>query len=177
MNYLAKLLTSGAIRETPKKVIECVADEIQLSNSAIIMEAGAGQGEITQAILSRQQQHNFSYYAFEIDEEACQHLNKSFPQVKVVQQSIFDFEQFLPLGVQMDYFVSSIPLSFYKREIIEAFLQKVKQHLKPGGKVIIVFTAAWLMPLFKKQFPNLSSQTFLSFPPYFMIVATNEVSV
>lgn len=175
MNYLAKLLTSGAIRETPKKVIECVADEIHFSPGITIMEAGAGQGEITQAILERQKQNTpFTYYAFEIDEEACQHLSASFPQVTLVQQSVFDFEQHLPSGQKLDYFVSSIPLSFYKRETIEAFLQKVKQHLKPGGKVIIVFTAAWLMPLLKKLFPTLSSQTFLSFPPYFMIVATKE---
>jgi phospholipid N-methyltransferase len=176
MNYLAKLLTSGAIRETPKKVIECVADEIRFTEGIVIMEAGAGQGEITKAILDRKQDTGtFTYYAFEIDDEACQYLSETFPQITLVQQSIFDFEQFLPDGQQqLDYFVSSIPLSFYKREGIEAFLEKVKQHLKPGGKAIIVFTAAWLMPLFKKQFPNLTSQTFLSFPPYFMIVAEKE---
>lgn len=175
MNYLAKLLTSGAIRETPRKVIECVADEIHFSTGITIMEAGAGQGEITQAILERQQPNTpFTYYAFEIDEESCQHLSETYPQITLVQQSVFDFEQHLPAGQQFDYFVSSIPLSFYKRETIDAFLENVKQHLKPGGKVIIVFTAAWLMPLFKKQFPNLNSQTFFSFPPYFMIVATKE---
>jgi len=175
MNYLAKLLTSGAIRETPKKVIECVADEIQSADGLLIMEAGAGQGEITQAILNRQKHdHSFNYFAFEIDDEACQHLSQLFPQINVIKQSVFDFEQHLPAGQQLDYFVSSIPLSFYKKETIEAFLQKVKQYLKPGGKVIIVFTAAWLMSLFKKQFPNLISQTFFSFPPYFMIVAEKK---
>ncbi len=175
MNYLAKLLTSGAIRETPKKVIECVADEILFKEGVVIMEAGAGQGEITKAILEREQGSNaFTYYAFEIDDEACQYLTETFPQITLVQQSVFDFEQFIPKGQQLDYFVSSIPLSFYKRETIEAFFDKVKQHLKPGGKAIIVFTAAWLMPLFKKQFPNLTSQTFFSFPPYFMIVAEKE---
>lgn len=175
MNYLAKLLTSGAIRETPKKVIECVADEIHFSAGITIMEAGAGQGEITQAILERHKQNiPFTYYAFEIDEEACQHLSASFPQITLVQQSVFDFEQHLPNNQQLDYFVSSIPLSFYKREAIETFLEKVKHHLKPSGKVIIVFTAAWLMPLFKKQFSKLSSQAFFSLPPYFMIVAEKE---
>ena len=175
MNYLAKLLTSGAIRETPKKVIECVADEIRFTEGVVIMEAGAGQGEITKAILDRKQEaSSFTYYAFEIDEESCQHLTETFPEITLMQQSVFDFEQHIPQHQQLDYFVSSIPLSFYKRETIEAFLEKVKQHLKPSGKVIIVFTAAWLMPLFKKEFPNLISQTFLSFPPYFMIVANKD---
>ena len=175
MNYLAKLLTSGAIRETPKRVIDCVADEIQFTDGIVIMEAGAGQGEITQAILDRKNKSNaLTYYAFEIDQEYSQHLSEAFPQITLIQQSIFDFEQYIPAEQQLDYFISSIPLSFYKKETIETFLGKVKQHLKPGGKAIIVFTAAWLLSLFKKQFPNLNSQTFLSFPPYFMIVAVKE---
>lgn len=175
MNYLAKLLTSGAIRETPKKVIECVADEIQFTNSTVIMEAGAGQGEITQAILDRKTNTTpLTYYAFEIDEEYSKHLSEAFPHITLIQQSIFDFEQYIPAAQQLDYFISSIPLSFYKRETIETFLVKVKSHLKPNGKVIIIFTAAWLMPVFRKQFPHLNSQTFFSFPPYFMIVAEKE---
>lgn len=175
MNYLAKLLTSGAIRETPKKVIESVAEEIQFTEGVVIMEAGVGQGEITRAILERKQGiDSFTYYAFEIDEESCQHLIETFPDITVVQQSVFDFEQFLPKDQQLDYFVSSIPLSFYKRETIEAFLGKVKQYLKPMGKIIIIYTAAWLMPVFKKQFPHLTSQTFFSFPPYFMVVVGKE---
>ena len=176
MNYLAKLLTSGAIGETPKRVIEAIANEIQITDTTIIIEAGAGQGEITQAVLNkRAPDKDLTYYAFEIDEEFCTHLRQTFPAILLKQNSVFDFEQYIPGGEQLDYFISSIPLSFYKNDVIEPFLEKVKSRLKPDGKVIIIFTAAWLLPLFKKHFPHLVSQTFLTFPPYFMIVAGKEI--
>ena len=175
MNYLAKILTSGAIRETPKRVIEAIANEVTITDQTIILEAGAGQGEITQAILDKNKDAtDLTYYAFEIDEESCQHLSHNFPDIILKQNSVFDFEQYIPEEQQLDYFISSIPLSFYKNEVLDTFLEKVETRLKPGGKLIIIFTAAWLLPLFKKHFPHLISQTFLTFPPYFMIVAGKE---
>ena len=100
---------------------------------------------------------------------------KSRPvEITVVQESAFDFEKFIPAD-KVDYFISSIPLSFYKNEIIEPFLEKVKAKLNPGGKLLIIFSAAWLMPLFKKHLPELEPYTFLSFPPYFMAVYTHKL--
>ncbi|MGI8599676.1 MAG: hypothetical protein ACR2KB_10500 [Chitinophagaceae bacterium] len=172
MSYLPKLFSTGAIRKTPDRVINKIADEVDFFNKETsIVEAGAGLGEITNAI----QQKNISgkklnYYAFEIDEDSCDHLKENFPSLTVLKESIFNFEDFLPPSGKLDYFISSIPLSFYKNDLITDFLEKVKLHLKDDGKIIILFTAAWLMPVLKKALPNSQTEGFLTFPPYFIII-------
>lgn len=173
MSYLPKLFTTGAIRETPRRIIERIADEVALPHPGpvTLVEAGAGMGEITEAILQKKgAADRLAYYAFEIDEEACAHLREQHPQVKVLGDSVFDFEQSIPEGVEVDYFISSIPLSFYKNDVIEPFLEKVKSRLKQGGKLVILFSAAWLLPVFKKHLPELKFEAFLTFPPYFLVV-------
>jgi phospholipid N-methyltransferase len=176
MSYLPKLFSTGAIRKTPDRVITKIAEEVEIiEEETNIIEAGAGLGEITNVI----QQNNTSgkklnYYAFEIDEDSCHYLKENFPSITVLKESIFKFEDFIPPSQKLDYFISSIPLSFYKNDLITEFLQNVKLHLKDGGKIIILFTAAWLMPVLKKALPDAVSEGFLTFPPYFIIVYTHK---
>jgi phospholipid N-methyltransferase len=177
MNYLPKLFSTGAIRETPKKVLERIADEISptTGHTPMVIEFGAGMGEITEPVLQKlAAAQGLDYYAFEIDEEPCAALKEKLPQVKVVQQSALDFEQFIPTGVQADYIISSMPLSFFKSDVLEPFLERVKARLKPDGKFILIFSAAWMLPVYKKHFPTLKTQAFLTFPPYFMSVFEHE---
>jgi phospholipid N-methyltransferase len=177
MNYLPKLFSTGAIRKTPDKVISKIADEVEkITEETTIIEAGAGLGEITNAIQQKNTSGNkLNYYAFEIDEDSCEHLKENFPGIKILKESIFKFEDFIPPSQKLDYFISSIPLSFYKNDLITEFLQNVKLHLKDDGKIIILFTAAWLMPVLKKALPNSVSEGFLTFPPYFIIVYTHKI--
>ncbi|MFD2247349.1 class I SAM-dependent methyltransferase [Pontibacter ruber] len=177
MSYLPNLFTTGAIRETPQKVIRKIVGEVTFTaDTTTIIEIGAGRGEITKPLLHKAKgKQNLSYYAFEIDEEACQYLRKHLHALTVVNGSAFEFEKHIPPAAKVDYFISSIPLSFYKKEMIGPFLQKIKTWLKPDGKLIIIFSAAWLMPLFKKHLPQLKPYTFLSFPPYFMVVYKHKV--
>ena len=172
MSYLPKLFSTGAIRKTPDRIIEKMAGEVeQFPSGATIIEAGAGMGEITEAVLKKAAEGTVSnYYAYEIDPESCAHLKSRFPGIRVLQDSIFDFEKHLPPGASIDYFISSIPFSFYKNDLISAFLEQVKLRLNDNGKVVLLFTAAWLMPVFKKAFPGAQTEAFLTFPPYFLIV-------
>lgn len=170
MSYLPKLFSTGAIRETPKKVLERIADEITPTPEAMVIEFGAGLGEITEPVLQQLQANDLQYYAFEIDEESCSQLREKLPQVSVLQKSALDFEQYIPKEVPADYIISSMPLSFFKREELNPFLAAVKKRLKPEGKLIIIFSAAWMLPVYKEHFPTLRTQAFLTFPPYFMSV-------
>ena len=172
MSYLPKLFSTGAIRKTPDKVISKIAEEIEIEqDETIIIEAGAGLGEITNAVQQRNiSGKNLNYFAFEIDEESCNYLKDNFLNIKVFGNSVFNFEDVLPPSLKVDYFISSILLSFYKDDLINEFLEKIKLHLKDEGKIIILFTAAWLMPVLKKALPNSHTEGFLTFPPYFVIV-------
>lgn len=178
MNYLPKLFSTGAIRETPKKVLERITDEISpvTTHSPMIIEFGAGMGEITEPVLQKLGAATPEYYAFEIDEESCSVLQEKLPQVRVLSQSALDFEQYIPQGVQADYIISSMPLSFFKNDVLEPFLERVKSRLRPDGKFLLIFSAAWMLPVYKKHFPELKTQAFLTFPPYFMSVYEHNAS-
>jgi phospholipid N-methyltransferase len=175
MSYLPKLFSTGAIRETPKKVLERIADEITPTPGAVVIEFGAGMGEITDPVLQKLGTDRLQYYAFEIDEESCSQLKEKFPEITVVSESALDFGQYIPAGTRADYIISSMPLSFFKNELLEPFLEAVKKRLKPDGKLIIIFSAAWLLRVCKKHFPTLRTQAFLTFPPYFMSVYEHRV--
>lgn len=170
MNYLPKLFSTGAIRETPKKVLERITDEITPTLNPLVIEFGAGMGEITEPVLQKLGAATPEYYAFEIDEEAASLLKEKLPQVRVLSQSALDFERYIPRERQADYIISSMPLSFFKNDVLEPFLEAVKARLKPDGRFILIFSAAWMLPVFKKHFPTLKTQAFLTFPPYFMSV-------
>lgn len=171
MSYLPKLFTTGAIRETPKRIIDKIADEIIIAHQpATIVEVGAGMGEITQAVKLKLNSQAYHYFAFEIDDAASLHLKEQFPGITVISASAFDFEDSIPKETLIDYFISSIPLSFYKKELIEDFLEKIKSRLNKNGKLIVPFSAAWLLPVFKKHLPGLHYEAFLTFPPYFLAV-------
>jgi phospholipid N-methyltransferase len=177
MNYLPKLFSTGAIRETPKKVLERIAEEITpvTTHTPMVIEFGAGMGEITEPVLQKLGSVSPDYYAFEIDEEPCAVLKEKLPTVRVLQQSALDFEQYIPQGTQADYIISSMPLSFFKNDVLEPFLEAVKRRLKPEGKFILIFSAAWMLRVYKKHFPTLKTQAFLTFPPYFMSVYEREM--
>jgi phospholipid N-methyltransferase len=171
MSYLPKIFTTGAIRETPKRIIEKIADEVTASDKELsIVEVGAGMGEITRAVLNQLNGSAFNYYAFEIDEEAVLYLKEEFKAIHVLSESAFEFDKSIPNRFAIDYFISSIPLSFYKKEQIEVFLENIKSRLNTDGKFIVLFSAAWLLPIFKKHLPNLHYEAFLTFPPYFLAV-------
>jgi len=176
MNYLAKLFKTGAIRQTPKRIVARIAGEVSLAAPhTTIVEIGAGLGEITKPIVRKaKDKKQLAYYAFEIDQRSCRYLQEQLPQVRVLRESAFEFEAHIPSTAKLDYFISSIPLSFNKKKTIEDFLGKIKTRLAPGGKLIIVFSALWLIPLFKKHLPGLQLSSYLTFPPYFLVVYSHH---
>lgn len=167
MNYFSKLFSTGAIRETPQKVIETLLKQVGNHPVKTVIEIGVGKGELTAALLKNNLSFS-DYYAFEIDDEACAHLHASFPQLTIKKTNAFDFANHLPPNQTVDLFISSIPLSFYPKMKIQSLLQTVKASLTEKGNVVIVFSAFWLIPVLKKQLPGGKLNTFFTFPPYFL---------
>lgn len=168
MNYLKKIISTGAIRKTPEKIIAQIKNEVGTTAEKTIVEVGAGQGEITSALLADAQESNYSYYAFEIDEDFFMRLKTAFPNITVLNHNALEFEEIVRPLNSIDYFISSIPLSFYKKTEIEGFCNNIARRLKKDGKFIILFTAFWLAPVLKKALPGIKITPFLTFPPYFL---------
>ena len=167
MSYTFKLFSTGAVRKTPKKVIYTMLASVAGSYE-IIVEIGAGKGELTN-VLQGHLQFN-QYYAFEIDEKACEKLKKEFPSIVVQKADAFHFYNYLPESKKIDLFLSSIPLSFYSAKKVRELLNVAKGLLNNDGKIVIIFTAFWLTWFFKKILPGSRITSFLTFPPYFILV-------
>jgi phospholipid N-methyltransferase len=175
MNYLLKLYKTGAVRKTPERIIDRIVGELNKAEANVnIIELGAGRGEITSQVFKKLgDNRTLDYYAFEIDEEACTYLKLEFPQVKISNQSAFDIAHETPQNFKADYIISSIPLSFYKKDKIEELLIGLERKLKEHGKIIILFSAFWLIPTLRKQLHG-RLISFLTFPPYFLFVYTKK---
>jgi phospholipid N-methyltransferase len=168
MNYLKKIISTGAVRKTPQRIIDKISQEVTQRENTSIIEVGAGQGEITKALLNGAGKAD--YFAFEIDHDFYVKLRTAFPNIHVLKHDAFKFHEVQGIPASVDYFVSSIPLSFYKQSEIETFCNHIKKHVKGGGKIIILFTAFWLIAPLKKALPGSRIEPFATLPPYFLAV-------
>lgn len=171
MKYISRIFRTGAVRETPEKIIKKILSEIDKQGSVNIIEFGAGHGEITHPLAEQiTKRPGIAYYAFEIDQNFSRLLQTSLPDVKVVSEDAFDFERTIPPGFKADYIISSLPLSFYPKPNLSRFLQSMLERLNTHGKIIILFHAFWLIPIFRKQLKSIRIHRFNTFPPYFLLV-------
>lgn len=168
MRYVLKLFSTGALRKTPKKVMQALLKETEHSSYNTIVEIGAGKGELTAVLFNNNISFN-KYHAFEIDSKACHYLSKEFPAIIVHQEDAFLFTKQLSITEKINLFLSSIPLSFYSQEKVIDMLMKVKDLLAANGKIVIIFSAVWLIPVLKKQLPGCKVTPFITFPPYFIL--------
>jgi phospholipid N-methyltransferase len=168
MNYVSKLFSTGAVRKTPKGVMQTMLKEMGQGPYHIIVEIGAGKGELTTALLHNNIPFD-QYHAFEIDGKACNHLREEFPSITIHPTNAFEFTKQLSVTEKINLFLSSIPLSFYPREKVKAMLSEVKNLLAANGKIVIIFSAVWLIPFLKKQLPGSTVIPFVTFPPYFIL--------
>ena len=174
MKYISRILRTGAVRKTPEKIIQRILTEINPNDDAHILEFGAGNGEISQPLACSLTRHNISYFAFEIDPVFSKQLQSLLPNIHVVSKDAFEFEKSIPAGFMADFIISSMPLSFYPKPNLLRFLQKMRNRLNEKGKIIILFHAFWLIPLFRKQFRSCHIHRFNTLPPYFLLVFTHK---
>jgi phospholipid N-methyltransferase len=172
MNYLKKIIRTGAVRKTPPRIIDRICREVNAGKGKTIIEVGAGQGEITNILVKNNEFE--SYTAFEIDPDFYLQLKQRFPNIRIEKSDALQFRRLKGLQQTVDYFISSIPLSFYKTSDIETFCSDMLLTLNPKGKIIILFTAFWLIPTLKHSLPGLRMDWFITLPPYFLAIFENK---
>ena len=178
MKYISRIFSTGAVRETPEKIIKKILSEIDNPNSANIIEFGAGKGEITQPVFKHiAGKTKATYHAFEIDKNFSALLKASLPAINVISEDAFEFEKSLSDDFKADYIISSMPLSFYSKPELIRFLQNVQERLNDTGKIIILFHAFWMIPFFRKQLRPIRIHRFNTLPPYFLLVFTKKSKV
>lgn len=173
MSYTRKIFSTGAVRKTPNRIIDKIIGEVDTIRAVNVIEIGAGKGEITIPLKEKLElaQHSVaSIYAFEIDDTFSKELAENVKPVNVITASAFDLAKHLPNAFQAEYIISSMPLSFYNRKEIKQLLTGLDQLTSPGGKIIILFHAFWLIPFLKKTLPGSRVISYATIPPYFLLI-------
>lgn len=176
MTYFLKIFRTGAIRKTPKRVINKVVASVKKDKYISIVEFGSGQGEITSEIVKRNVPTTIlNYYAIELDPILSEKLKDAFPKINVVNNNALFIEKYLSKDKKVDYFISSIPLSFYSKKEINIFVELLMKRLENNGKIIFVLNALWLIPLLRKLLPESRIEFFFTFPIYFTIIYSKQL--
>ena len=177
MKYISSIFSTGAVRKTPKRIVERILAEINFEKDNTFIELGAGNGEITIKVVEIKKQRQLtlrSYDAFEIDAKFSARLREKLPGINVITEDAFAFENVVDTQAKTDIIISSITLSFYPRPKIASLLERLKGQLAPNGKIIILYHAFWLTGMYKRILPGARVTHFATIPPYFLLVYNSD---
>jgi len=168
MKYLSNIFTTGAVSQTPPRVLKYIQKQLPKSPPQHIIELGAGRGEITQKVIETYSSGSpLGFDAFEINSGFAAELQSSFPGITVHNHDAVSF----PARVNnpADLIICSLPLSFLSKKDRTVLLQNMRNQLAPGGEIIILFHAVWLLWELNHTFPGAKVKWFRHLPPYLLL--------
>lgn len=137
---LSSMKTSGTIAPSSKYLINDCLKNIDFEKAKTIVEFGAGDGCFTNEI-SQRMRDDAVLYSFEINPQFydyCSNKFQSLSNVHILNQSALEFDRILAEQNidKVDYFVSSLPLTLFKKADIDILLNKVSDNLNKDGLFI-----------------------------------------
>lgn len=161
--YIKKIKTTGAISESSKYVTKEITHEINRHKPQLIVELGAGTGNITEIILQKLHPDSI-LYCFEIEPQFYEKLeNIKDKRFHLVKKSAADVTQYFEKGT-VDVIISGLPLSLFADEEREALLANCYTLLKSGG-VYRQFLYSFRKGYFEKIFDHMETRMAINFPP------------
>lgn len=167
---ISSFKTSGTIRPSSKYLINACLKDIDFERADNIVEFGAGNGCITAEIISRKRKST-NLYSFELNETFYNHCKRRFhneDRLHLVHGSVLEFEKILETQKisNVDYFISSLPLSLFEKSAINAIIGKVIPLMNNDGMFVQYLYSFKRFKLLKKQFNQVTmDMTLLNLPP------------
>lgn len=166
ISFTKNIKTTGAIGETSRFVEEEITSQVFPDKKQLVVEFGAGHGNITKVILNKMHPES-RLIAFEVEDSFFEELQKiNDPRLRLEHRSAGDIVQIAGAG-SVDCIVSSIPITIIPNEIKHSILESAQKALRSGGTFTQVLYSKKL-PLFKKYFSVLDCKLVLNFPPAFL---------
>ncbi|MFN0200949.1 MAG: class I SAM-dependent methyltransferase [Bacteroidia bacterium] len=166
-DYIKHIKVTGAISESSRFVEEEICAYIRPEEAQMIVEFGAGFGNITQEILKRMHPDS-KLFSFEIKPEFLEALKLKITDKRVtfISASASDVGKYIE-GVPIDAIVSSIPITIIPKEVVTEILDQSQKILKPNGTYSqLIYTPQ--PQKFKKQFAKTNIKIALNFPIAFI---------
>ncbi|MDF3078564.1 MAG: mraW [Sphingobacteriaceae bacterium] len=164
LRYIRKIKTTGALSESSIFVIRTITNDINPNVPQVIVEVGAGTGNVTSQILKKMHPKSV-LYCFEIDHDFIKDLQKINDQrFHLIQKSAFDISQCVS-DQSVDVVISTLPLTLFTAEQRCRFLRDCLAALKPTG-----IYRQFLYSFKKRYFSNIFDQVnvrlaVINFPP------------
>jgi phosphatidylethanolamine/phosphatidyl-N-methylethanolamine N-methyltransferase len=137
----------GAILPTSSITARRMASVIDIHSCLPVLELGPGTGVITKAILKHGVKPS-DLYSIEYSQDFVEHLNKTYPEVNIIQGDAFDLDTTLGemKDQQFDSIVSAVPLLNFpmarRIQLIEDMLTRI-----PRGRPFMQITYGPLPPV------------------------------
>ncbi len=132
VQFTMNLFTTGAFKETSRKVEIEICSKLPQAEEQVVVEYGLGHGNLTREILSKISPTS-RLYAFEVNEEFCEHVSNDINDDRLIIINDSAEHLFRHIDAPVNGFVSSIPLTFFSKEMRERILKNSYQSLKPEG--------------------------------------------
>ena len=154
-----------------------IVKHIDFKKSKLIVEVGPGTGVFTKKILKKLNK-DAVFIAFELNEKFYQKLKKEIndPRFFIINGSAEDLKEYLIHKdyLEVDYLISSIPLSNFKGKKIVTLLHSFRELIGEKGTFIQFQYSFNQKRLFHKLFPNVIMDfTQFNIPPAFIYVCKN----
>jgi phospholipid N-methyltransferase len=151
--YISNILTTGAVGPTSREVEVEICSHLPKGDNKIIVEYGMGLGNITLEVLNTISP-NSTLYAFEVNKEFCEIARKNIDDRRliIINSGAETLSQYVKEPV--DGFISSIPFSFFSKEVSEQIIQSSYDILRPGSFFSQVLLTKFNFKKFTKVFDD-----------------------
>lgn len=171
-NVLKNYSTIWAISSSSKFLYKKMTNCIDFWKDINIVEFWPWDWIFTDLLL-KQISNDSKIYIFEIDENFCKILKEKYknePRVKIFEENACNIKKYFEKD-SIDYVISSLPLAFIDKFIINDILEKSKIILKKEWKFVQYQYFLQNKKQIKNFFPKIDYKfTFLNFPPAFIYI-------
>lgn len=167
----------GAVLPSSQFVIDKLLAPIDFEYARLIVEYGAGIGNISIEILRRMHK-DAKLVVFELNEDLITFLENEYKDDRFIVsgRSAADVQEVLREHnlSQPDYIISSIPFSTMPQQVATEIAQATKAILKPDGKFLVYQYRSKILDFLKPHFKHIDRRyEIVNVPPVRLFYAYN----
>lgn len=130
-------LRLGAIAPSSPALTSLVSRHVSVKAGSYIVELGAGTGTVTRRLL----EHGIpsdQLYVVELDPELCSFLERSLPDIHVIQGNAVELASLLPKEVvgKVSTIVSGMPMSTMPLNLQKKIIDSCFKVMTPDGEIV-----------------------------------------
>lgn len=171
--YITNILTTGAVGQTSRDVELEICAHLPRDENRVIVEYGMGLGNITVEVLNTISPSS-RLYAFEVNKEFCEIARHQIRDERLIIINAGAETMKHHVHDPVDGFISSIPFSFFSKEISEQIIQSSYDALRPGQYFSQVLLTKFNFKKFTKVFDDCEMKRLGNIPVEFIYHCKKE---